>query len=132
MEEKQAARSLLSHSPTAVAFPITSIPLTSTLATRQVVDIEEEWGDWLVTQKQMDAAINHFIESAATLKAIKAALDCRQFNKAAGIIEVLVSGGRRRRRRSCGDDVRMMYVRMMYVRMMYVRTYVWGWSLHSD
>lgn len=57
----------------------------------QVIIIEEEWGDWLVTQKQMDAAINHFIESGATLKAIKAAIDCRQFAKAAGIIEVLVS-----------------------------------------
>ncbi|EFJ49307.1 intraflagellar protein IFT172 [Volvox carteri f. nagariensis] len=55
----------------------------------EVITIEEEWGDWLVTQKQMDAAINHFIESGATLKAIKAAIDCRQFAKAAGIIEVL-------------------------------------------
>lgn len=57
----------------------------------QVIIIEEEWGDWLVTQKQMDAAINHFIESGATIKAIKAAIECRQFSKAAGIIEVLVS-----------------------------------------
>jgi intraflagellar transport protein 172 len=27
----------------------------------QVVKLEEEWGDMLVQQKQMDAAINHFI-----------------------------------------------------------------------
>ncbi len=60
-------------------------------AAPQVIIIEEEWGDWLVTQKQMDAAINHFIESGATIKAIKAAIECRQFSKAAGIIEVLVS-----------------------------------------
>ena len=40
----------------------------------------------------MDAAINHFIESGATIKAIKAAIECRQFAKAAGIIDVLVSG----------------------------------------
>jgi hypothetical protein len=29
----------------------------------QVVKLEEEWGDALVQQKQMDAAINHFIGS---------------------------------------------------------------------
>lgn len=28
-----------------------------------VIEVEEEWGDWLMTQKQMDAAINHFIEA---------------------------------------------------------------------
>eukprot|EP00798_Chlamydomonas_sp_ICE-L_P014196 gene14196-20166_t len=28
-----------------------------------VIQIEEEWGDWLMVQKQMDAAINHFIEA---------------------------------------------------------------------
>lgn len=56
-----------------------------------VVDIEEEWGDWLMTQKAMDAAINHFIEAGKSLKAIEAAIQCRQFTKAAGIIEYLVS-----------------------------------------
>ena len=28
----------------------------------KVVKLEEEWGDFLVGQKQLDAAINHFIE----------------------------------------------------------------------
>jgi intraflagellar transport protein 172 len=28
-----------------------------------VVKLEEEWGDCLVQQKQLDAAINHFIEA---------------------------------------------------------------------
>ena len=28
-----------------------------------VVKLEEEWGDYLVSQKQLDAAINHFIEA---------------------------------------------------------------------
>lgn len=27
-----------------------------------VVEVEEEYGDWLMSQKAMDAAINHFIE----------------------------------------------------------------------
>lgn len=29
----------------------------------EVVRLEESWGDYLVQQKQMDAAINHFIEA---------------------------------------------------------------------
>lgn len=28
-----------------------------------VVKLEEEWGDYLVSQKQLDAAINHYIEA---------------------------------------------------------------------
>ena len=28
-----------------------------------VVKLEEEWGNYLVQQKQLDAAINHFIEA---------------------------------------------------------------------
>ena len=65
-----------------------------------VITIEEEWGDHLMSQKQMDAAINHFIEAGQSLKAIEAAMQCRQFAKAAGIIEFLVrlgwGGGRGR------------------------------------
>ncbi|KAF8062969.1 IFT172 [Scenedesmus sp. PABB004] len=37
----------------------------------------------------MDAAINHFIEAGATLKAIDAAIAARQFSKAAGIVDFL-------------------------------------------
>ena len=29
----------------------------------EVIRLEEEWGDYLVSQKQLDAAINHFIEA---------------------------------------------------------------------
>lgn len=57
----------------------------------EVIVIEEQWGDWLVSQKQMDAAINHYIESGQTMKAVEAALECRQFAKASGIIEFLVT-----------------------------------------
>lgn len=46
--------------------------------------LEEEWGDWLASQRQMDAAINHFIEAGVAAKAIEAALAARQFPKAAG------------------------------------------------
>ena len=30
---------------------------------QEVVMLEEKWGDYLVSQKQLDAAINHFIEA---------------------------------------------------------------------
>lgn len=54
-----------------------------------VIDIEEEWGDWLAAQKQNDAAINHFIEAGQSVKAIEAAIQARQYAKAAGIIDFL-------------------------------------------
>lgn len=37
----------------------------------------QTWGDWLASQKQMDAAINHYIEAGAYAKAIEAAIDAR-------------------------------------------------------
>lgn len=45
----------------------------------------------MVGQKQLDAAINHYIESGQTTKAVESAIECRQFTKASGIIEFLVS-----------------------------------------
>ena len=53
----------------------------------EVTRLEEEWGDHLMASKQVDAAINHFIEAGRSVKAIEAALECRQWAKAAGIIE---------------------------------------------
>ncbi|XP_064625451.1 intraflagellar transport protein 172 homolog [Lineus longissimus] len=53
-----------------------------------VVKLEEEWGDHLVSQKQLDAAINHFIEAGSTLKAVEAAINSRQWSKAVQILEM--------------------------------------------
>ncbi|XP_071962115.1 intraflagellar transport protein 172 homolog [Antedon mediterranea] len=53
-----------------------------------VVKLEEEWGSYLVSQKQMDAAINHFIEAGCSEKAIEAAIHSHQWNKAIQIIEI--------------------------------------------
>lgn len=53
--------------------------------------LEEAWGDWLMGQKQVDAAINHFVEAGQSIKAIEAALTARQLPKAAGIAESQVS-----------------------------------------
>ncbi|XP_031717380.1 intraflagellar transport protein 172 homolog isoform X2 [Anarrhichthys ocellatus] len=54
----------------------------------EVVKLEEAWGEYLVQQKQMDAAINHFIEAGCSLKAIKAAIAARQWKKAVHILEL--------------------------------------------
>uniref|UniRef100_A0A3P8UXR3 Intraflagellar transport protein 172 homolog n=1 Tax=Cynoglossus semilaevis TaxID=244447 RepID=A0A3P8UXR3_CYNSE len=53
----------------------------------EVVKLENSWGDYLVQQKQMDAAINHFIEAGCFLKAIEAAIAARQWKKAVQILE---------------------------------------------
>lgn len=57
----------------------------------EVVGLEDAWGDWLMSQRQVDAAINHFIEAGQTLKAIDAALAAKQWSKAATLIESQVS-----------------------------------------
>uniref|UniRef100_A0A3B4BGA9 Intraflagellar transport protein 172 homolog n=1 Tax=Periophthalmus magnuspinnatus TaxID=409849 RepID=A0A3B4BGA9_9GOBI len=54
----------------------------------EVVRLEESWGDHLVQQKQMDAAINHFIEAGCSIKAIEAAVAARQWKKAVHILEM--------------------------------------------
>ena len=47
----------------------------------EVVGLEEEWGDWLVAHRQLDAAVNHFVEAGQSIKAIQAAMECRQWQK---------------------------------------------------
>jgi intraflagellar transport protein 172 len=55
----------------------------------QVVELQEAWGDWLVSQKQVDMAINHYIEANCSTKAIESALNSRQWQKAAQFVENL-------------------------------------------
>ncbi|CAE8619758.1 unnamed protein product [Polarella glacialis] len=52
-----------------------------------VVQLEEEWGDWLVSQRQVDAAINHYIEAGCSQKAIDAAMSARQWHKAEQLLD---------------------------------------------
>ncbi|KAK7194890.1 intraflagellar transport protein 172 [Novymonas esmeraldas] len=61
-------------------------------APQQVVALEEAWGDYLVSQKHVDQAINHYSEAGVYGKAVKAALDSRQWAKAAALLEAQ-SGG---------------------------------------
>ncbi len=57
----------------------------------EVVELEEYWGDHLVQQKQVDMAINHYIEAGASIKAINACFESRQFVQAAQLLETLNS-----------------------------------------
>lgn len=53
----------------------------------RVEAMEEEWGDYLVSQNNVDHAINHYMEAKKFTKAIKAAIDSRQFTKAVQLLE---------------------------------------------
>jgi intraflagellar transport protein 172 len=66
-----------------------AVELARSVSPTSVITLEEEWGDWLSSQKQMDAAINHYIEAGCTIKAIEAAIADRQCVKAAGLVEFL-------------------------------------------
>ena len=54
-----------------------------------VTTLEEEWGDHLITKRQLDASISHYIEAGATQKALDAAMGAKQFRKAVQIAKVL-------------------------------------------
>jgi len=51
-----------------------AVELSRRMFPREVVTLEHEWGNWLVEHKQLDAAINHFIEAGQYVKAIEAAI----------------------------------------------------------
>ncbi|KAJ9466254.1 Intraflagellar transport protein 172 [Diplonema papillatum] len=53
-----------------------------------VVSLEDEWGDWLVEQKQVDAAINHYTEAHQEMKAVTSAINARQWTKAIQILDM--------------------------------------------
>lgn len=57
----------------------------------RVVELQEKWGDYLVSQKQIDMAINHYIEAKEYQKAIEAALNARQYSRALQLVEVMDS-----------------------------------------
>lgn len=52
--------------------------------------LEEQWGDHLAANRQLDAAISHYIEAGKTLKALEAAVGARQWKKSVQIIQVTV------------------------------------------
>jgi intraflagellar transport protein 172 len=63
------------------------VELSRVCAPAEVVKLEGEWGDYLVSQKLYDAAINHYIEAGESLKAVDAAINSRQWKKAVDILQ---------------------------------------------
>jgi intraflagellar transport protein 172 len=51
-----------------------------------VVELEEQWGDWLVSQKQVDQSIEHYVQASNFNKAIEAALQARKWNRAVQLV----------------------------------------------
>lgn len=66
-----------------------AVDLARTYVPDKVIQLEEEWGDSLVENKQMDAAISHYIEAGCNLKALDAAVAARQWKKAVHIVKVI-------------------------------------------
>lgn len=66
-----------------------AIEIARQVAPDDVTTLEEEWGDWLVEKRQYDASISHYIEAGATLKALDAAVNAKQWRKSVQIAKVL-------------------------------------------
>ncbi|KAL5965213.1 hypothetical protein TSMEX_007033 [Taenia solium] len=58
----------------------------------EVVWLEEEWGNYLVAHRQLDAAISHFIEAGAYIKALEAATKAGEWTKTAEILSSIDTG----------------------------------------
>eukprot|EP01013_Petalomonas_cantuscygni_P006238 TRINITY_DN1715_c0_g1_i1.p1 TRINITY_DN1715_c0_g1~~TRINITY_DN1715_c0_g1_i1.p1 ORF type:complete len:1783 (-),score=555.37 TRINITY_DN1715_c0_g1_i1:358-5706(-) len=54
-----------------------------------VCRLEEQWGDWLVSQACHDQAVNHFVEAQANVKAVQAAIQARHWKAAIRIVEAM-------------------------------------------
>ncbi|KAI8999812.1 hypothetical protein BC832DRAFT_563653 [Gaertneriomyces semiglobifer] len=66
-----------------------AIELARTMFPQEVVNLEEQWGDYLVSCKRTDNAISHYIEAGKSLKAVEAAISARQWKKAVAIVDSL-------------------------------------------
>eukprot|EP00658_Telonema_sp_P-2_P017711 TRINITY_DN16903_c0_g1_i3.p1 TRINITY_DN16903_c0_g1~~TRINITY_DN16903_c0_g1_i3.p1 ORF type:complete len:1394 (-),score=437.87 TRINITY_DN16903_c0_g1_i3:63-4244(-) len=55
----------------------------------EVVSLEEEWGDHLTNQCQLDNAFNHYIEAGQYMKAVDAAIGSRQWSRAMHTVDML-------------------------------------------
>ena len=64
-----------------------AVDLAKRVFPNYVVGLEEAWGEYLVSQRQVDQAINHFMEAQKLSKAVNAAITSRQWNKAVQILE---------------------------------------------
>lgn len=63
-----------------------AVDLARRAAPGRVTELERRWGEWLVSQRQPDAAVDRFIEAGAHADAIGAAIAARQFARAAELV----------------------------------------------
>ncbi|KAI9137410.1 hypothetical protein BKA69DRAFT_1032603 [Paraphysoderma sedebokerense] len=56
---------------------------------QEIISLEEKWGDYLVTQRQTEAAISHYIEAGKNVKAMEAALAAKAWKKACSVLDNL-------------------------------------------
>jgi len=64
-----------------------AVDLARRMFPKEVINLERQWGDWLVHNKQLDAAVNHYIESGQYIQAIESAISARQWTKAVQIVD---------------------------------------------
>lgn len=55
----------------------------------EVISLEQEWAEWLVSQKQLEGAVHHYIEAGQYKKALNCAIQARQWKRAEQILENL-------------------------------------------
>ena len=58
-----------------------AVEISRTAFPQEVINLEEQWGDYLVSIKQVEAAINHYIEAGQSIKAMEAAINSKQVIK---------------------------------------------------
>ncbi|CBZ50995.1 putative selective LIM-binding factor [Neospora caninum Liverpool] len=68
-----------------------AVELSREVRPSDVVEIEEEWGDWLLGRHEPDAALNHFLEAACSRKAVEAALKAKQWKRALECLQDLIA-----------------------------------------
>nr|CDJ87483.1 intraflagellar transport protein 172 homolog [Haemonchus contortus] len=66
-----------------------AIQLARFAAPEKVVQLEEQWGDHLVSEGQHDASISHFLEANSLIKAAEAAIEAKEWGKALQIVDVI-------------------------------------------
>ncbi|KAI9219008.1 hypothetical protein BC828DRAFT_407082 [Blastocladiella britannica] len=64
-----------------------AIDLCRTYDPSRVVQLEEKWGDHLVHTRQLDSAINHYIEGNQNLKALETAIAAKSWTKATSVAD---------------------------------------------
>ncbi|KRY41446.1 Intraflagellar transport protein -like protein [Trichinella spiralis] len=66
-----------------------AVELCRMIKPEEVVILEEQWGDYLVKLNQNYSAVNHYIESGKTLKALEASIKSEQWSRAVEICEAV-------------------------------------------